>query len=205
VIVHSSTDVPPGDIILVRSVPAFNVARTLMSLGALVPRHLTQEELAAMVTDACERGLASERWLFWMLEQRRTPGRDGVIAFEEALAARMQLGPTESWLERTVLHILDEAGLPRPRVQRRVERRGRFVGRVDLAYDHAPLVMEALGYRHHRTRADLERDTRRANQLQLAGRRVLQWGYDQIVRDPASIAADVGEALGLGLTMPEAA
>lgn len=197
VVVHTSTDLPTGDIVMVRSIPTTSVARTLMGLGALVPRHLAQEELAELLADACERGLASERWLFWLLERRRVQGRDGVIAFEEALAARLDLGPTESWLERTVLGILDEAGLPRPRVQRRVERRGRFVGRVDLAYDSPPVVMEALGYRHHRTRADLERDTRRANQIQLAGRTVLQWGYDQVVRDPGSIVADVVDALGL--------
>lgn len=198
VVVHTSTDLPVGDIVVVRGVPATSVARTLLCLGALVPRHLTQDALAAVLADACERGLASEAWLFWLLERRRIQGRDGVVAFEEALATRMALGPTESWLEREVLRILDEAGLPRPRVQRRVERRGRFVGRVDFAYDDPPLVVEALGYRHHRSRADLERDTRRANQLQLTGRSVLQFSYDQVVRDPGSVVGDVAAALGLG-------
>src|SRR5690606_30991491 len=130
----------------------------------------------------CERGQVSERWVLWLLERRRVQGRDGTIAFEEAIATRVQLGPTESWLERETLRIIDEAGLPLPRVQRRVERRGRFVGRVDFRYDDAPIVIESLGYASHRSRADMERDTRRVNALTLAGNTVLQFGYDQIVR-----------------------
>lgn len=199
VVVHSSTDLPVSDITLVRGLPVFSVARTLMSLGALVPGEITQEELAELLALACERGQASERWLFWLLERRRIHGRTGTIAFEEALAAQVELGPTESWLERETLRIIDEAGLPMPRVQRRVERRGRFVGRVDLRYDVAPVVVEVLGYAHHRSRADLERDTRRANALTLAGNTVLQFGYDQVVRDPHSVVADIADALGIPL------
>jgi very-short-patch-repair endonuclease len=198
VVVHSSTDLPVGDITQVGGVPVTSVARTLMSLGALVPGEITQERLAELLAVACERGQASERWLFWLLERRRIQGRIGTIAFEEALATRVELGPTESWLERETLRTIGDAGLPRPRVQRRVERRGRFVGRVDFRYDVAPVVIEVLGYASHRSRADLERDTRRANALTLAGQRVLQFGYDQIVRDPSSVVSDIADALGIG-------
>jgi very-short-patch-repair endonuclease len=193
--VHSSTDLPLTDITEVRGIPVTSVARTLLGLGALVPAEIDQDRLSELLALACERGAASERWLFWLLERRRIQGRAGVIAFEEALATRVQLGPTESWLERETLRIISEAGLPRPRVQQRVERRGRFVGRVDLRFDD-PVVVEVLGYATHRTRADLERDTRRANALTLAGNTVLQFGYDQVVREPSSVVADIGAALG---------
>jgi very-short-patch-repair endonuclease len=198
--IHTSTDLPIGDIVQVRGVPATSVARTLMGLAALVPRELDQGDLAELLAHACEEGLASERWLFWLLERRRGRGRIGTIAFEEALAARVRLGPTESWLERETLRIIEEAGLPLPRVQQRVERKGRFVGRVDFRYDRWPVVVESLGYARHRSRADLERDTRRANLLQLAGLTVLQHSYDQVVRDPGSVVADIADALGLSLT-----
>jgi len=194
---HTTTDLPVGDLVEVRGVPTFNVARTLLSLAALVPRELEQADLAELVARACERRLASERWLFWFLERRRGRGRIGTIAFEEALATRVALGPTESWLERETLRIIDEAGLPRPRVQQRVERKGRFVGRVDLRYDAWRVVVEALGHTWHRSRADLERDTRRVNALQLAGLTVLQFSYDQVVGDPASVVADIADALGI--------
>ncbi|QYG94806.1 type IV toxin-antitoxin system AbiEi family antitoxin domain-containing protein [Iamia sp. SCSIO 61187] len=197
VIVHTTTSLPLADLTTVRGVPTVSVARSLLGLGALVPGDVTQDELAAAVADACERGLASERWLLWLLERRRIQGRNGVIAFEEAIAARLALGPTESWLERELVGMILAAGLPRPVVQRRVRRQGRFVGRVDLAFDGTPVVVEALGYAHHRSRADLERDTRRVNQLTLAGKRVLQFGYDQIVRDKASVLVAIADALGV--------
>lgn len=200
VVVHTSTSLPLGDVTTVRGIPTTSVARTLLGLAALVPAHLTQEELASTLADACERGLASERWLLWLLERRRIQGRDGVIAFEEAIAARVALGPTESWLEREVVGMIVAAGLPRPVVQRRVRRQGRFVGRVDLAFEGTPVVVEALGYAHHRSREDLERDTRRVNRLTLAGKQVLQFGYDQIVGDPASVILDIADALGVELT-----
>lgn len=197
VIVHSTTDLPGEDRTVLRRIPTVSAARNLMTLGAVVPEHLTQEELTEVLARACESGEVSERWLLWLLERRRIQGRDGVTAFEEALAARLELGPTESWLERTVLRILDGAGLPLPRTQHRVARRGRFVARVDFAYDEPPVVMEALGYRHHRTEADLERDTRRVNRLQRAGKKVIQWSYRQVMDDPDSLIEDVTDTLGL--------
>lgn len=198
--IHTSTDLPLGDLTTVRGIPVTSVARTLLSLGALVPRELEQADLAELLARACESGKATERWLFWLLEQRRGRGRIGTIAFEEALAARVRLGPTESWLERETLRVLDAAGLPLPRVQQRVERKGRFVGRVDFRYDRWPVVLESLGLATHRSRADLERDTRRVNGLQLAGLTVLQFSYDQVVRDPESVAHDVADALGIALS-----
>lgn len=197
VIVHSSTSIPPSDLVVVRGVPTFGVARGLLSLGALVPKDLTQEELTDIMAKACEDGRASERWLYWLLDRRRVSGRDGVVAFEEALAERLRLGPTESWLERAVLRVIDDAGLELPEVQRRVDRQGRFVARVDFRYPGLPVAMEALGHRHHASRRQLERDTRRATRLGLAGITVVQWTYDQVVNDPASIVADVAEILGV--------
>lgn len=142
-----------------------------------------------------QRGMASDRWLWWLLEQRRCRGRNGVIRFEDVLAERARLGPTESWLERAVLRIIDDAGLPRPVVQRRIRRRGRFVARVDLAYDPGLILVEALGYRYHATREQQSRDAARASELQLMGWDVHQVTYDQVVRTPQWVAHVVRTAL----------
>ncbi len=192
--VHTSTNLLSEDILLIDGIPTTSVARTLMSLGALVPEELSSTRLFELVSTALERRLATERWLWWTLARRRCRGRNGVMAFEEALAHRAHLGPTESWLEREILRILAAEGLPLPRVQRVVRRRGRFAARVDFAYDDG-LVIEALGYAFHRSRADLERDTRRANELQLLGQRVLQFTFDQVTRDPRSVCRTVRSAL----------
>jgi len=133
--IHTSTNLPPDDVIVVRGVPTTSVARTLLGLAALVPRELSQAELLEIVSRAVDRGLATDAWLWWILSKRRCRGRNGVIALETALSTRSELGPTESWLEREFLRILEEAGLPRPVTQRVIERHGRFAARVDFLHE----------------------------------------------------------------------
>ena len=109
--VHTSTNLPANDVLLDGPIPVTSVARTLLDLAARVPEDLSTTELREVVDAAVDRGLASDPWLWWLLAERRCRGRDGVVCFEEALAARSGLGPTESWLEREVLRILGAAGM----------------------------------------------------------------------------------------------
>ncbi len=193
--IHTSTNLPPDDLTRVGAIPATSVARTLMGLAALEPTEVPDRQLADIVEEAVQRRMASDRWLWWLLERRRCRGRNGVVRFEDALAERAELGPTESWLERALLRIIVEAGLPRPFVQRRIRRSGRFVARVDLAYDPGLIVIEALGYRYHATREQQTRDAARAAELQLLGWDVYQITYDQVVRRPRWVADVVRAAL----------
>lgn len=193
--VHTSTNLPPDDITSVGSIPTTSVARTLMGLAALDPSEVSDEHLLGLVEEAVRRRLASDRWLWWLLEQRRCRGRDGVTRFEGVLATRGRLGPTESWLEREVLRIVAEAGLPRPEVQRKIRRRGAFVARVDFAYPAEMIVLEALGYRSHASREQQSADAARASELQLMGYDVHQVTYDQVVRRPAWLVHVVRTAL----------
>ncbi|HEU5150988.1 MAG TPA: hypothetical protein VFU19_10850 [Iamia sp.] len=193
--IHTSTNLPADDVTVVDGIPVTSVARSLMGLAALDETEVPHEQLVDVVEAAVQRGMASDRWLWWLLEQRRCRGRNGVIRFEDVLAERARLGPTESWLERAVLRIIDDAGLPRPVVQRRIRRRGRFVARVDLAYDPGLILVEALGYRYHATREQQSRDAARASELQLMGWDVHQVTYDQVVRTPQWVAHVVRTAL----------
>lgn len=193
---HTSTNLPPDDILVVDGVPTLSVARALMTTAGLVPREVRPSELLDMVSAAVETGVATLSWLWWMLEVRRCRGRTGVSAFEAALAARSSLGPTESWLEREMLRLLDEAGLPRPVVQRVVRRDGRFAARVDLFYE-PDIVIEVLGYAFHRTREQQMADAERMNMLQNQGHRVYQIVSRAIAEDPAGVIATVAEALAL--------
>jgi very-short-patch-repair endonuclease len=193
--VHTSTNLPAEDVTQVDGIPVTSVARTLMGLAALTETEVPHEELVDIVEEAVRRRLASDRWLWWLLERRRCRGRNGVIRFERVLAQRAQLGPTESWLERALLQVIDDAGLPRPVVQRRIRRRGAFVARVDSAYDPGMIVIEALGYRHHATREQQNRDAARASELQLLGWDVHQVTYDHIVRTPLWVAHVIRTAL----------
>ncbi len=193
-VVHTTTSLPAEDVTAIGPIPAMSVARSLFGLAALDP-DVPIEVLEGAVEEAVRRNLASDRWLWWLLEQRRRRGRNGVQRFEAVLAARSDLGPTESWLERALLQLIDDAGLPRPEVQRRITQRGAFVARVDLAYGGGAIVIEALGYRYHATREQQSRDAARASRLQLAGCEVHQFTYDQIVRTPELVAEIIALAL----------
>lgn len=193
--VHTTTSLPRDDVLRVGAVPVTSLARTLLGCAALVPHDLGRDELVELVSRGVEDGRAFLRWLWWVLERRRCRGRNGVAAFETALAERSRLGPTESWLEREVLSLLEGAGLPLPVVQRRIRRRGRWAARVDFLYEDARVVVEAMGYAHHRTREDLLADTMRANDLTVAGYAVLQVSSTQVTRHPATVVRSVRSLL----------
>jgi hypothetical protein len=197
--VHATTSLPRDDVLMVKGVRATSIARTALGLASLVPHAMSERDLVDAMAVAVDRKMATEAWFWWMLEHRRIQGRNGVRALEAALAELGRLGPTESWLEREFLRLLAEAGIPLPKTQRTIAAAGRFVGRVDFIYDTHGVVIEVLGYAFHRTRAQLEADTRRANRLQLQGLQVLQFSYDQVVGDPASVLATVCSALGISL------
>ena len=175
-------------------IPTTSVARTFLGLAALVPV-VTRDTLRTAIGVAARDGQVSDAWLWWRLEQLRCRGRDGVTEMELALRERQRLGPTESWLEHRFLELLDQAGLPLPTVQRRVRLRGNSVARVDMSYDAIHLVIELDGHASHSTREQRDRDERRRNRLVLAGRRVLVFTYDHVVRAPVDVVEMVETAL----------
>lgn len=193
--VHRTTDLPLEDVLQVGPVPTTSIARTLLDLAKLVLHHeLDRERLVGALEAAVRERQASDRWLWWLLEERRRRGRDGVSVMEEVLAERARLGPTESWLERETLRILDAAGLPLPRVQARIRRRGAFVSRVDLAYDHERIAIEVEG-RHHLTEEQQAIDARQRNELQLLGYVILTFKYRDVVGRPEVVVRSVRRAL----------
>ena len=193
--VHTTTNLDPDDILLVQGVPTTSVARTMLDLSALVPGELGRADLVAAIEGAVRDRKASDRWMWWLLEERRCRGRNGVSTMESILAERgAALGPTESWLERETLRILDEAGLPLPRVQKVFRRKGAFVSRVDFAYEHVPVVIEVEG-KVHAGDADREIDADQRNAVQLLGHTVLTFPYGVVVGTPGVVVRTVAEAL----------
>lgn len=191
--VHASSWLPVDDTLVVQGVPCLSVARTLFSLAAAVPI-LRSERVASAVDVAIRDGKASDAWLWWTLERIRRRGRNGVTAFEAILDARAGGQVTESWLERELLRLLAAAGIPLPVCQRRIERAGAFVARVDFLFEDLRLVIEVSGHRYHSTRLQQAADARRRNELQLAGYLVIEFTYDDLVRDPTYVVGRVRSA-----------
>ncbi|WP_195210357.1 type IV toxin-antitoxin system AbiEi family antitoxin domain-containing protein [Actinomarinicola tropica] len=192
--VHTSTNLPPDDVLRIGAIPAVSAARTFFGLAALVP-DVSRTSLRTALDTAARDGLVSDAWLWWRLEQLRCRGRNGIAEMELALRERQRLGPTESWLERRFLELLEGAGLPLPTVQRRVRHRGNSVARVDMSYDPLDLVIELDGHASHSTRAQRDRDERRRNRLVLAGLRLLVFTYDHVVRSPREVVEVVEAGL----------
>ncbi|HEV2140573.1 MAG TPA: DUF559 domain-containing protein [Candidatus Dormibacteraeota bacterium] len=110
--------------------------------------------------------------------RRRLPPVEILVLADQAL--RLRLGrfhdlaePAESPMETRLRWTLLQSGLPRPQVQSELrDSDGRFVGRADLYYPQAKLVIEYDGANH---RDRLVEDDRRQNLLVNAGFRLLRF------------------------------
>ncbi|WP_231933621.1 endonuclease domain-containing protein [Micromonospora coxensis] len=75
-----------------------------------------------------------------------------------------------------------------------LDARGRFAGRVDLAWPALRVAVEYDGD-HHRERAHFRQDVARLNALRAAGWLVLRFTADDVLRHPARTVALVADAL----------
>jgi very-short-patch-repair endonuclease len=101
--------------------------------------------------------------------------------------------PAESPMETRLRWLLKKARLPRPEVQRKLyDGKGDFVGRADLYYPTARLVVEFDGGNH---RDRLVTDDRRQNLLFGAGFRVLRFTSADIYQRPEIVEAQVRNPL----------
>jgi very-short-patch-repair endonuclease len=98
---------------------------------------------------------------------------------------------TYSELEYLFLRLLGRHHLSKPEVNVRV---GPFL--VDFLWRKQRLVVETDGWRYHRGSFASADDEARDRQLRRWGYRVLRFTYDQVTRDPHSVAAAVRLALG---------
>jgi len=100
--------------------------------------------------------------------------------------------PAESPMETRLRWLLIKGGLPMPEVQTDLyDGEGNFVGRADLYYPAAHLVIEFDGSNH---RDRLVSDDRRQNALIEAGYRVLRFTAADVYGRPDAIVAEVRSA-----------
>ena len=151
-----------SEIVMIRGLPATTLARTFRDLM----RRLAPVELLVLADEALRSGL----------------GRF------DALAA-----PAESPMETRLRWLLLQAGLPTPDVQSDLyDSGGRFLGRADLYYPSARLVIEFDGGNH---RDRLIADNRRQNLLVGAGYQVLRFTSADLNGRAESIVAQVRAGL----------
>jgi very-short-patch-repair endonuclease len=154
------------DLVSVRGLTTTTIGRTLADLRKRVPR----VELLVLADQALKLGL----------------GR-----FDELAE------PAESPMETRLRWLLLQAGLPKPEVQTNLhDSAGRFVGRADLYYPSARLVIEYDGANH---RDRLTEDNRRQNHLFRAGYGLLRFTAPDVLQRPDFVVALTREQLRVAL------
>jgi very-short-patch-repair endonuclease len=98
-------------------------------------------------------------------------------------------------LEERFLVLLDQAGLPRPDVNRSVHVSGRWI-EGDCVWLPQRMIAELDGHAFHTTAAAFERDRSRDRVLQAAGWRVVRITWRQLHDDSAAVVADLRGLLG---------
>ena len=189
---HESTDLEANHIVEVDGLPTTTVSRTLFDLGSvlgptahgrLVERSLVQRQVTLA-------GLSS---ILSQIGRRGRPGTKNMRRMLESLGVGYVA--TESELERRMIQLLTEAGLPLPNSQVELAWRTNLRYRVDFVYPTEKVIIECDGRSWHSTADAFERDRRRDNLAQLDHWRVLRFTWKNVVEDPDETVAQIRAAL----------
>jgi hypothetical protein len=189
--VHTSIEIDPIDTTVIDGFQAMSAARTVIDLApSLSPRQLT-----VLIDGFIRDRLTTELEILERVAALRTQGRAAIPKLIAVLDGAEPSKGGHSWLERRFLDLLAAAGMPRPTTQAVVGRVDGRVIRVDCRFPGTPVVVELLGYRWHRTKEQMQRDTARMNRMMLDDLVPLQFTYDDMVSRPTASLGVVDAAL----------
>jgi len=192
--VHQLDDLLPAHVTVVGSIPVTTVARTFIDVAAVCRRG----RVAYAMADALAAGAVEIEEIGVCFDAVARPGKPGMRTMRSLVTAHLPgYVPPSSTLERLLLRVLRDAGLPRPRLQYPFPGRLPGEARVDAAYPEARLIIEADSRRWHTRQRDFAVDRKRDNLATLAGWRTLRFTWADLTRDAESVAAAVREALNL--------
>ena len=189
VVVHRTDTLDRVDVSRRARIPVTTPARTLLDLGAVAPVEVVESALE----DALMRRLVSFDLLTRTLDRLGGPGRGGAGVLRALVEERdPATAPTRSRLEDELWRVLRCGGLPEPVPQHEV------AGvRLDFAYPAILLGIEADSRIWHGGRADVQRNSDKANRLVAQGWRVLHFTWGDVRRRPAYVVDAVGRELAL--------
>jgi len=171
-------DLAAVEVTRVRGLRVTTISRTLLDLCV---RRTAVEALIALDA-ATRRGVR--------VDADRYKGLPGAARLRRLVQVAR---PAESPMETRLRWLLLAAGLPDPAVQADLhDAKGRFVGRADLYYPRARLVVEFDGGNH---RERLVSDDRRQNLLMGADFRVLRFTAADVYNRPELVVTQVRDAL----------
>jgi very-short-patch-repair endonuclease len=187
--VHSTGVLAPIDRVRVAGYPCTSATRTIIDLArARIPT----VRLEAAIDSAVRSQASSPIVICRRLSELRGPGRWGARRLDELL---LDSGG-HTLLERRFLQLMRTAGLPRPKTQVIHRRGGRTFARVDFIFEEHCVVVEVSGRKGHASNAERARDAQRRNELQDVGRKVYEYTYHQVTREPDYVIRTMRERLG---------
>jgi len=179
-----SRDLQPGDRRTHLGLPLTSPERTLLDMAESCGR----AETAAALREARVKGLVTPESIERRLAAAR--GRRGVPTLR-ALLQSPSAAPTRSRLERRLLRLLKEAGLPKPATDEWV------AGHLcDLVWPAQRLIVETDAFNTHGDERTFESDRARDAALQREGWRVLRFTALQLEHEPLRTVATIATVLG---------
>jgi very-short-patch-repair endonuclease len=178
--IHSTGILHPTDIAVVDGIPVTSIPRTLLDLAA----RLRPDVLLRAVEQAVRLNLFDLAAVDAAIG--RSPRREGVPRLRQVLADYREPPVTRSELERSFLALVEQSGLPRPRVNTTVASL-----EVDFFWPGSRLVVELDGRAYHTSPRAFERDRRRDAILLRAGCRVLRITFRRLQDDPGGVIEDI--------------
>jgi hypothetical protein len=166
---HRTNRALEPDRTLRHGIPVTKIPRTLIELGASVPRWRLQAGLDHALRD----GFTTPHQLFAELARLGGPGRRGAGRLRRLLEdPDLGLPPPASVLERRIVSRI-WGRVPDPVRQFTVFDEEGEVGVLDFAWPDRLVGVEGDSWKHHSKRGDWEHDRRRRNRLTRLGWRIL--------------------------------
>ncbi len=191
---HRSLTLTDADITIVEGIRCTTIARTQLDLAEVIPRRSVERALdQAESMDAFDLTAIQDQ-----LERNAT--RKGARVIRSVLAEHY-VGSTVSWseLEEQFLATVRRHGLPAPELNRFIDfGDGGPAVRADFVWRAHKILVEADGFRTHRTRQAFEYDRRVSQRAMVAGWRPVRTTKRQVERQPDQIVATVATLCATG-------
>lgn len=181
---HRVSRLPPEQLTSAGPIPVTVVERTILDLAG----HGRRWEVDSAIDHAIRSGMTTLDLLGSFLADEARSGTSGVRLLRERIARREgQRGSVRSPLERTVLDLIIESGLPQPELNVPIRGEDGFYALVDMYYPAQRLVLEIQSYERHSSLTSFNRDAERLSELTVRGYKVLEVTHEQVKHRPFAL------------------
>lgn len=191
VVVHQSTDLLEEHTQVINGMRVTTPPRTLVDLSKVSSRR----RLAKLTENALVSGKVDIDDLIDLVDSLSRRGKIGMKRMQQVLGDLVGNAVSESELERSLVSLIANAGLPEPVKQFKAPWLKPLNGRVDFAYTDYTIVIEADSRRWHGPFDAFETDRIRDNAAQIAGWIVLRITWRMVKDEPSAVIQTVRAAL----------